>query len=108
MPPSPPFCVRPCTFGGDFELSAYANSHCMHQPGNSCARSSTFLSRFMLEFFRSAGLHRGTCATLIDQLSKVISFLTSDSHSAHRNGNSIQKFVDAVKVCVHIMGNGII
>lgn len=35
---------------------------------------------------------------LLDQLAKVISFLTSNSQSGYRNGNNIQKFVDAIKV----------
>lgn len=34
---------------------------------------------------------------LLDQLSKAISFLTTDSRSVHRNGNNLQKCVDAVK-----------
>lgn len=53
------------------------------------------LFRYIFDFFASAGLTWSTYGTLLDQLSKVISCLTSDSH---RNGNTVQKFVDAVKV----------
>ncbi len=59
-----------------------------------------FMSRYIFEFFKHANLTRSTFGTLLDQLSKVISFLTTAQSSVHRNGNSIQKVMDAVKVCM--------
>ena len=54
-----------------------------------------YAHRYIYEFFATAGLDWSTYGTLLDQLSKAISHLTTDSH---RNGNAVQKFVDAVKV----------
>ena len=58
----------------------------------------TPFSSYIFKFFGSAGLRQDTCSMLLDQCAKAITFLTTDPHSVHRNGNNIQKFVDAVKV----------
>ena len=54
--------------------------------------------RFTFEFFATAGLILTTSLTFLDQCSKAISFLTTDSCSVHKNGNMVPKFMDAVNV----------
>ena len=56
------------------------------------------LCRYIFDFFKSVNLTRATYGTLLDQLSKAISHLTTAQNSIHRNGNNIQKVVDAIKV----------
>ena len=73
--------------------------HCISpHPLCVCVCVCVCVSRYIFEFFKSANLTRETYGTLLDQLSKVISYLTTAQTSVHRNGNNIQKFVDAVKV----------
>ena len=54
--------------------------------------------RYIFDFLQTAGLTSSTYLMFLEQCSKAISFLTTDSHSVHRNGNTLQKFVDATKV----------
>lgn len=60
-----------------------------------------FYYSYIFDFFERAGLTPATCVTLMEQCSKAISFLTTTGRSLHKNGNNIQKMLDAVKVYVH-------
>ena len=57
-----------------------------------------FYCSYIFDFFETAGLTPATSVTLMEQCSKAISFLTTTGKSLHKNGNNIQKMLDAVKV----------
>ena len=61
---------------------------------------SIYYYSYIFDFFERAGLTPATCVTLMEQCSKAISFLTTTGKSLHKNGNNIQKMLDAVKVYV--------
>ena len=60
---------------------------------------------YIFDFFARAGLDPSTYTTLMEQCSKAIAFLTTTGKSLHRNGNNVQKLLDAIKVakCMHDM-----
>ena len=60
------------------------------------------LCSFIFDFFAEAGLSHASCAVFAEQCSKAISFLTSEGKSLFKNGNNIQKFLDAVKVGMYV------
>ena len=59
---------------------------------------------YIFDFFEGAGLTPATYTTLVDQCAKAISFLTTTGKSLHRNGNNIQKLLDAIKVYCFLVG----
>ena len=70
--------------------------------GTTMSSSLLCLCSFIFDFFAEAGLSHASCTVFAEQCSKAISFLTSEGKSLFKNGNNIQKFLDAVKVCSYL------